>query len=129
MAKLINNITHNIDKLPLEAVGMIYYLLAGKIEGFENAYMAEVKLDDPLKHIKNGDEYFIIYQDISEYQKHAKHLGDKDWASIHKNMFGTIADVDEKRFETLLKKYFESGQIEIIKETGNIMQEVRQKMF
>lgn len=103
--------TYNIDKLPLEAVGAIILLLRGKIRGCKRAYMVEVKLDDPMKHIEEGDEFFIIHRSRDQYKSQAKHLWQNDWAVIHKDMFKNIREDDEKRFETLLKKYFETGEI------------------
>jgi len=106
-----NKTTHGIDRLPLEVVGIFNILFKGKIEGFENAYMVEIKLDDPIKHIEEGGDSFIIHQSLDQYQSHAQHIGDYDWAIIHKNMFVNIGEVDEKRFETLLKNYLETGKI------------------
>ena len=126
--KRTNNITNNIDKLPLEAVGMIHFLFKEKLEGFEKAYMVEIKLDDPIKHIEDGDEFFIIHQSIDEYQSSAEHKWEKDWAIIHKNMFKDLAETDDKRFETLLKKYFETGQIAVKKEKSDErLQQLRRK--
>lgn len=111
MIKQANNATYNIDKLPLEVVGMLNVLFKGKIEGFENAYMVEIKLDDPIKHIEEGDEFFIIHSSIDQYESNAEHCWDYDWAVIHKKMFKNLIEADEKRFETLLKKYFEADKI------------------
>lgn len=124
MIRQDNNTTHNIDKLPLEVIGMIYFLFQGDIEGFENAYMVEIKLDNPTKHIEEGNE-FIIHQNIDQYKSHAEHVCDYDWAVIHKDMFKNIGDEDKKRFETLLKKYFEIGKIAEKKEEKT--REVRRK--
>ena len=117
-----NNVTYNIDKLPLEAIGMLSLLFDGAIEGFENAYMIEVKLDDPMKHIVDGDDCFIIHQSLDQYESHAKHLWDENWAVIHKKMFNMTA-VDESRFETLIKAYLETG--ELSKQPEEKPQEVR----
>jgi len=106
-----NNTTSNIDKLPLEVVGMAHFMFEGKLEGFEDAYMIEIKLDDPIKHIEEGDEFFIIHQSIDQYKSHAEHIWDKDWATIHKDVFKNLAEADKERFQTLLKKYFETGKI------------------
>ena len=128
MIKRTNNITHNLDKLPLEAVGMIHFLFEGKIEGFENAYMVEIKLDDPIKHIEEGDEFFIIHQSTDQYQSHAEHKWDEEWAVMHKNMFAKMTEDSEKQFKTLLKKYFETGKIAEKKENKKT-NEVRRKRF
>ncbi len=130
MIRQANNATYNVDKLPLEVVGMINALLKGKLEGFDDAYMVEIKLDDPIKHIKDGDKFFIIHANGNEYQSNAKHLWEEDWAVIHKNMFKNMADADDIRFKTLLKKYFETDEIAQKKETENEgLQEVRRKRF
>jgi hypothetical protein len=106
------------------------FLFKGELEGFENAYMVEVKIDDPVKHIKDGDEFFIIHQSINEYQSNAVNKWDKEWAIIHKSVFKNLADADEKRFETLLKKYFETEKIAEKKERNNEgLQETRRKKF
>ena len=120
--------TCNIDKLPLEAVGMIYMLFQEKIEGFENAYMVEIKLDDPIKHIEEGDEFFIIHQNINQYKSNAKHQCDYDWSVIHKDMFKNMGEIDEQRFKTLLKKYFETGKI-AEKKAEKQTKEVHRKRF
>ena len=111
MRKQANNATSNVDKLPLEVVGMLIFLFKGETEGFEDAYMVEIKLDDPIKHIEEGDEFFIIHSSIDQYESHAEHRWKEDWAVIHKNMFKNLIAADEARFETLLKKYFETGKI------------------
>ena len=130
MIKQTNNPTNNIDKLPLEAVGMIYYLLKGEIEGFEDAYMVEIKLDDPIKHIKEGGEDLVIHQSIDQYKNHAEHLWDTDWAIVHKEIFKNLTNVNEKRFKTLLENYFKTGEI-VKKENkeNEKLQEFRRKKF
>lgn len=133
MIRQADSSTNNINKLPLEAVGMIYYLLKGEIEGFENAYMVEIKLDDPMKHIKEGDEDFIIHQSLDQYKNHAEHLWDTNWSTIHKEIFKNMTDVNEERFKTLLENYFKT--CEIVKkenkenERNEGLQEVRRKAF
>jgi len=117
-----NNVTYNIDKLPLEIVGMLNLLFNGAIDGFENAYMVEIKLDNPMEHIKNGGDNFLIHQSLDQYESHAKHLWDENWAVIHKKMFN-LTVVDESRFETLIKKYLETG--ELSKQPEEKPQEVR----
>lgn len=124
MTSITNNATYNIDKLPLEVVGMLDILFRGKLEGFENVYMVEIKLDAPMQHIKDGDESFIMYQSLDQYMNHAKHLWDKEWAVVHKKVFNTT-EVDEGRFKTLLNKYFETGELSKTPEFKT--QEVRQK--
>ena len=103
-----NKMTHNIDKLPLEVVGMLDAVLSGEIGGFENVYMVEIKLDDPIKHIKNGDDCFIMHQSLDQYMHHALHKWDKEWAIMHRSIVNST-DIDKNRFKTLLKKYFKSG--------------------
>ena len=125
-----NAATQNIDKLPLEAVGMISVLFSGELEGFNDAYMVEIKLDDPIKHIKDGDDGFIIHQSIDQYQSHAEHRCDYEWAVIHKDTFKNLADADKTRFDTLLKKYFETGEIAQKKEVENErLCQLRRKKF
>lgn len=123
-----SNVTNNIDKLPLEVVGIFNVLFKGEIEGFEDAYMVEVKLDDPIKHVKDGDEFFIIHQDIAQYKYHAEHMWDNDWAVMHKDTF-KMTKTDEDRFDILLKKYFETGKIAEKKEKENEEYPVRRKRF
>lgn len=123
-----DNATQNVDKLPLEVVGMIHLLFQGKIDGFDDAYMVEIKLDDPIKHIEEGDEFFIIHQSLDQYKIHAEYRYDYDWAVIHKDMFKNMGLADEKRFETLVKKYFETGEIAENKEEKPT-NEVRRKRF
>ena len=108
MTSKINNVTYNIDKLPLEVVGMLDILFRGEFEGYKDVYMVEVKIDDPMKHIKEGDEFFIMHKSIDQYIHHAEHLFDKEWAVIHKKIFKTTT-TDENRFKTLLNTYFETG--------------------
>jgi hypothetical protein len=106
----MNNITYNIDKLPLEVVGMIYFLFKGEIEGYDNAYMVEIKLDNPIELIKEEKDNFIIHRGNEQYQSSAIHLWDEEWAVLYKPLFfNKITDVDEKRFRTLLETYFETG--------------------
>ncbi len=126
--QLNNSITNNIDKLPLEAIGMFNILFQGKIEGFEDAYMVEVKIDDPIKHIEDGDEFFIIHQNMPQYQHHAEHLWDKNWAVMHKDTF-RLTETDEDRFNILLKKYFETGKIAEKKEKKHEEYPVLRKRF
>ena len=126
VSKRNKNVTYNIDKLPLEVVGMLSLLFKGEIEGFENAYMVEIKLDDPMKHIKDGDDCFIIHQSLDQYMSHAEHVFDKEWAVVHKQVFN-MTQVDEDRFETLLNKYFETG--ELSKPPEPKLQEPRRKRF
>jgi hypothetical protein len=126
ISKRNDNVTYNIDKLPLEVVGMLNILFRGEMEGFENAYMAEIKLDDPIKHIKDGDEFFIIHQSLDQYMSNAKHLFDKEWAVVHKKIFNMTV-VDEERFDILLNKYFETG--ELAERPEPKPQEVRRKGF
>jgi len=106
-----NDITHNVDKLPLEVVAMVNLLLKGEIEGLEDAYMVEIKLDDPLKHIEEGNEFFIIHTSGDQYQSHAEHAWDPEWAVLHKTMFEKTNNIDEDRFKKLLEKYFETGEV------------------
>ena len=107
--------TNNIDKLPLEVIGMMSILFKGEIEGFENAYMVEIKIDDPIKHIKEGNEFFIIHQSIDQYLSNATYMWDKDWAVFHKQMFN-MTTTDEGKFNKLLENFrstttFESSQV------------------
>lgn len=127
MIRRTNNATYNIDKLPLEVVGMLDFLFKGKTEGFEDAYMVEIKLDDPIKHIKDGNEFFIIHSSIDQYESNAEHRWDYDWAVIHKNMFAKMTEDSEKQFKTLLKKYFETGKI--AEKEDNKTNEVYRKRF
>jgi hypothetical protein len=75
---------HNIPKLPTEAIAIIGCLLSGEIEGYENVYMVEVKLDYPLNHIKNGTDGFIIHTNVNQELNAAKHLWSHEWAVVHK---------------------------------------------
>lgn len=97
--------THNLDKLTPAAIGMINILFKYKLEGYENAYMVEVPIDNPETQMKNGN--FIIHTSPNEYLSQAKHLFDKNWAVVHKNTFKNITKVDEEKFEKLIKIYFE----------------------
>ena len=108
--KKTNNMTYNVDKLPLEVVAMINLLFKGELEGFEDAYMVEVKINEPLKHIEEGNEFFIIHNGSHQYQSCAQHLWDEEWAVLHKSMFEKTNNIDEDRFKKLLEKYFETGE-------------------
>ena len=88
--------------------------------------MVEIKLDDPMKHIKDADDCFIIHQSLDQYMSHATHATDKEWAVIHKKIFN-MTMVDEDRFDTLLNKYFETG--ELSKSPEPKPQEPRRKRF
>ncbi len=111
MAVVNPYITYNIDKLPLEILAMINILFKGEIKGFEDVYMVEIKLDDPVKHIEQGGEGFIIHVGSNQYQSQAKHLWQDEWCVIHKSIFERITTIDEDRFTKLLKKYLDTGEL------------------
>lgn len=96
-----------ITQLPIEALSLIYMLLLGKIESYENAYMAEIRLDKPLEHIKTGGDGFIIHTGIGQERSLAKHLNDINWVVIHKNDISIISDSDRQNLEKIAKEYIE----------------------
>jgi len=76
--------SHKLTLLSPEAVGLMASLFTGKVEGFEDVYMIEVKLDDPLSHFRTG-EGIIFHNDPSGEKRWAEHLFDDQWLVVQKS--------------------------------------------
>jgi hypothetical protein len=99
--------SQNYQNLTAEAFGFISILFSGKVPGFENAYMVELKIDDQLEHIRKGGEGFIIHQDGDGCKKNAFHLFDENWAVVHKDDAIWEANQNNIRhFVSIATKYF-----------------------
>jgi hypothetical protein len=91
-------------KMPQDALTLIYPLLNGEIEGLEDIYMVEIKLDAPLKHIIDGDDYFILYSSPNQLMSSAKYLFDNNWATINKSQFLKLITVTPEQVKNVLNK-------------------------
>lgn len=100
---------NRISNLPQEAIALLSCLLSGEIKDYENAYMAEVKLDNPLEHIKNGGDGFIIHNSIGQEKSLALHLWDINWIVIHKNDFSSLSDNEKQHLKKIAKEYLEKN--------------------
>ena len=67
----------------------------------------EEKLESLANDLLKASE--ILMERLADKEKDVAVLIDE--IKIHKSMFQNMAEADEKRFETLLKKYFETGEI------------------
>lgn len=92
---------------------IIILLLHEQIEGYENAYMIELKLDNPLENIKTGGEdKFIIHTSLNQYHSSAKHRFDKNWIVVHKDNYikQSLNDIELSRIKNTLKPLFEKKE-------------------
>jgi hypothetical protein len=94
-----------VAQLPQEAIALLSILLSGEIETYENAYMAEVKLDNPLEHIKTGDDGFIIHDKLGQERSAAKHLWNTDWVVVHKKDLSNLSEYEQQSLKRIAKEY------------------------
>ena len=98
-----------ITQLPQEAIAILSCLFSGEIESYENAYMAEVKLDKPLEHIKNGGDGFIIHTNDEQLKSSAKYLNDPNWVVVHKSDMSMVSDYEKQNLKRIAKEYVEKN--------------------
>jgi len=96
---------NDFEKLPPETIGIIYLLLNGKIEDYNDVYMVEIKKDDPLKHIKEENENFIIHNHPNQYRNKAKHLYDNEWIVVHREDCKILENINHNAINEIVKKY------------------------
>jgi len=93
-----------LSDIPIEAISLIYMLFFKNLTDFENAYMVEIKKDDPLSHILKEDENFIIYKSENENICSSNHMFDEEWITITKESFKNLTDYEKKELEEMAKK-------------------------
>ncbi len=112
--------SQNIAALPIEAIGFIATIFTGNVPGYEAAYMVELKIDDPLQHIQNGDNSFIIHTGAAGYKSNAKYLLDRDWAVIHRDdMIWRTGQINVMAAINSAKIYLEGVEREKFKKRSN----------
>jgi hypothetical protein len=94
-----------VAQLPQDAIALLSILLSGEIETYENAYMAEIKLDNPLEHIKTGSDGFIIHDKIGQERSAAKHLWDTDWVVVHKKDLSSLSEYEKQNLKRIAREY------------------------
>ena len=106
-------------KLPPKVLALLYPLLNGDVEGFEDVYMVEIKNDDPLKHIIDDDEFFIIHDHPNQFRSQAKHLFNTEWIVLYKPTFLKILKVSPENTKKVIDNLIEMED-NILKETEEI---------